>query len=74
MKHGLGLMRNATDDYLLAFYEKGSLIQRNVQIRYANGEGYCGSLLNEKRHGKGTYYYGNGDTYTGDWVEGKKHG
>ncbi|CAF4191791.1 unnamed protein product, partial [Adineta steineri] len=38
---------------------------------YENGSRYEGEWKNQKRHGKGTFYYANGNTYTGDWVDDK---
>ncbi len=40
---------------------------------YGNGK-YEGEFENEKKHGKGTYYWTSGDTYTGDWFDDKMAG
>ena len=40
---------------------------------YANGS-YRGEFLNNKKHGKGTYYWTNGDKYIGSWKEGLRIG
>jgi hypothetical protein len=41
---------------------------------YDNGDKYEGELKNEKKHGKGTYYWTSGVKYTGDWVDDKMAG
>ncbi len=42
---------------------------------YKNGT-YCGlmDLINNKKHGKGTYTWKNGDVYVGDWNNGVRQG
>ena len=35
---------------------------------------YDGELVNDKRNGKGIYYYPNGDKYEGDWFDDKING
>ncbi len=33
-----------------------------------------GDFKEDKKNGKGTYYYANGDKYTGDWVDDHESG
>ena len=41
---------------------------------YPNGDRYEGYYVDDKKHGKGIYYFINGDQYEGDYVNDKKHG
>ena len=42
-------------------------INNNNQIRIYNNGRYEGQLINNKREGKGIFYYNNGDRYDGDY-------
>jgi len=41
---------------------------------FHDGSSYKGELRDNKRSGKGMYYYKNGDKYFGDWDDDKFHG
>ena len=41
---------------------------------YANTDTYSGSVLNEKRHGEGTYTWASGNVYTGTFVDNARTG
>ena len=43
------------------------------KTKYKDGR-YFGQFRNDKREGKGIYYYNNGDRYEGDWRNGKREG
>ncbi len=34
---------------------------------YDNGDRYVGQLVNDKCHGRGTFYYSNGSQEAGTW-------
>ena len=38
------------------------------------GERYKGSWKNNKRHGKGVFFYKSGNRYEGEWKDDKRHG
>jgi hypothetical protein len=44
------------------------------EINYDGGDRYLGQRLNNKRHGKGIYYFNNGVRYIGNWNNGEQHG
>ena len=55
--------------------EKDAKIKEYLKrLECLGGDRYIGELKNDKRHGKGIFYWANGDTYEGDWVENKRHG
>jgi len=45
----------------------------NTEKKYDNGR-YVGQVVNNKREGKGIYYFNNGNRYEGDWKNGNKEG
>ena len=45
----------------------------NKEIKYDNGR-YVGQVVNDKREGKGIYYFNDGDRYEGDWKNNKQEG
>ena len=54
---------------------KSNNFNSNIQIKtYDNGK-YEGQIINNKREGKGIFYYNDGTKYEGDWkndfIEGK---
>lgn len=47
----------------------------NIQIiEYPDNEKYEGQILNDKRHGKGCYYFKDESIYDGEWVDDMMHG
>ncbi|CAD8174233.1 unnamed protein product [Paramecium octaurelia] len=51
-------------------------VNQQVQkhITYSNEDEYQGEILNDKRHGKGTYKFASGNRYEGEWKNHQKHG
>ena len=45
----------------------------NKEIKYDNGR-YVGQVVNDKKEGKGIYYYNDGDRYEGDYKNDKREG
>ncbi len=44
-------------------------------VTFSNGDRYDGELLNQNRHGFGTYNYKNNNTeYRGRWENGERNG
>jgi len=43
-------------------------------VTYSDGSTYDGDLVDDVRHGQGTYTWKNGDTYTGTFVDGARSG
>ena len=43
-------------------------------INFPNNEKYEGEIENNKKNGKGKYYFNNGDIYDGDWKNDKMEG
>ncbi|CAD8088086.1 unnamed protein product [Paramecium sonneborni] len=43
-------------------------------ITYSNDDEYQGEVLNDKRHGQGTYKFISGNRYEGEWKNHQKHG
>ena len=41
---------------------------------YSDGSIFLGSVKDNKRHGKGIYYFSHYEVYGGDWVDDKFHG
>lgn len=42
--------------------------------RFKNGARYLGEYLDNRKHGKGTFYYPDGSRYEGYWVDDKRNG
>ena len=55
-------------------------MKENIKIiklkekEYINGNRYEGEFKNDKKEGKGIYYYNNGDREMGDYLNGEKLG
>ena len=45
----------------------------NKEIKYDNGR-YVGQVVNDKREGKGIFYWNDGDRYEGDYKNDKREG
>ncbi|CAD8166913.1 unnamed protein product [Paramecium pentaurelia] len=43
-------------------------------VIYSNDDEYQGELVNDKRHGQGTYKFVSGNRYEGEWKNHQKHG
>jgi hypothetical protein len=43
-------------------------------LRFKNGDRYKGSWMENKKHGKGVYYFSNGDRYEGAYLGNVRHG
>eukprot|EP00347_Sterkiella_histriomuscorum_P023389 403334820 len=58
------------------FKENGMVVAgQKYQILYPNGEYFDGQInQQQKKNGKGAYFYSNGDFYEGDWVNNKRQG
>lgn len=54
--------------YSLNIDGQGILYRPNNQIKYK------GDFLNDKREGKGEYFFEDGSVYKGDWKDGKREG
>ncbi len=52
---------------------KISYIRENAEKDFEDGL-YIGEFRNEKRDGKGKYFWNDGDSYDGTWKDDKKHG
>lgn len=50
------------------------MVYKKGEFRMPNGDAYVGETLNEKRHGRGTYYFASGDVYVGEFDQGIFHG
>ncbi|CAD8173903.1 unnamed protein product [Paramecium pentaurelia] len=48
--------------------------QLQKHIIYSNDDEYQGEIMNDKRHGKGTYKFASGNRYEGQWKNHQKHG
>jgi hypothetical protein len=49
-------------------FDQSGLRRLDIDERvYADGSKYYGALRNEKREGRGIYYYPHGEVYAGDW-------
>ncbi|CAK64142.1 unnamed protein product (macronuclear) [Paramecium tetraurelia] len=64
---------------LLKFlYGESSKQEANQKIQkhifYSNDDEYQGEVMNDKRHGKGTYKFASGNRYEGQWKNHQKHG
>ena len=44
------------------------------KIELPNNEFYEGEVVNNKKHGKGTFTFSDGGKYIGDWQNDKRHG
>jgi hypothetical protein len=50
--------------------EEGSKYKKGIKVKnYVDSSKYEGEVVNDKRNGKGIYYYSNGDSYIGDWKD-----
>ena len=49
-------------------------MQNYVVKIYNDGEKYEGQFKDDKRHGKGIFYYASGDKYDGEWKNNNRHG
>ena len=47
---------------------------RNSRGELYNGSKYIGNYKNDKRDGKGIYYFNSGNRYEGEWKNGKREG
>ena len=43
-------------------------------ITYSDGDTYDGDLVDDVRHGQGTYTWANGNVYSGTWADGDREG
>ena len=59
------LIRNFENDKIKE--ASGHNLSNIKSLNYENGSKFKGEFRNNKRHGKGIYYYTNGDIYAGDW-------
>lgn len=53
---------------------KTNFEKKYVSESYSNGSKYEGEKINEKRHGKGTFFYADGGYYEGEWKENLMNG
>ena len=51
-----------------------SQTSNQVDFTNANGDRYIGEVLNNKKHGSGTYIDANGNKYAGQWKNNMMHG
>ena len=51
----------------------GVLRRTARRLRFADGDVYDGSYVEDSMQGHGTYTYVEGDIYSGEFREGKKH-
>lgn len=79
--HGIGQMTWNNNDNNNNNGEKyfGEWREGNIQgfgkLLYSNKEFYVGNFKNNKKHGKGSYYFSHNNTFLeGVWVDGKKEG
>jgi hypothetical protein len=53
-------------------FDEQSKYKKGIKVKnYVDSSKYEGEVVNDKRNGKGIYYYSNGDTYIGDWKDDK---
>ena len=46
---------------------KGAEVEPEVRVEYETGDIYVGTLVNGRRHGKGTMTFANGACISGNW-------
>ena len=51
-----------------------NIINNNKQIKIYNNGKYEGEMLNDKKEGKGIFYYNDGGRYEGDWKNDLREG
>ncbi|CAD8066258.1 unnamed protein product [Paramecium sonneborni] len=65
-------------NFLKFLYGESSKQEVNQKLQkhiiYSNDDEYQGEVLNDKRHGKGTYKFASGNRYEGQWKNHQKHG
>ena len=65
--------QNETKEILINNSLNNSSSNSNIIKEYSNGR-YIGGILNDKREGKGSFYYKNGKKYEGEWKNDTEEG
>lgn len=56
-------------------FDERNFLKPQVKIKnYSDGSRYEGTLIGDKRNGKGIYYYENGDVFLGEWRDDQFNG
>jgi hypothetical protein len=71
---GEGIEYAPSKEKIKGEYDEKYTDQPSFVLDYPNGSKYFGSIVDPRRHGKGTMWYGKHYKYIGDWKDGRRHG